>query len=59
MRRAKEYDMNEKSSKETKKHGSLGGGGGVPHFYTYQQYAYEITGPMTNRALILWVHRTR
>ena len=27
MRRAKEYDMNEKSSKETKKHGSLGGGG--------------------------------
>ena len=25
MRRAKEYDMNERSSKETKKHGSLGG----------------------------------
>ena len=36
MTRAQEYDMNEKSSKETKKHGSFGGEGGVGyHDYIY------------------------
>ena len=31
----KEYDMNEKSSKEIKKNIDLGGGGGAPYTYTY------------------------